>query len=173
MKLHLGCGMDIREGWVNIDGYCVDENIINYDLSTGLPAYADNSIDFIFSQHFVEHITRNEAFILFEDCYKKLKPGGVMRVVVPDLKECVRRYIKNDIDFGEGGYSPLSRCKMMNDAFYEWGHKAMYDKDDLMEVLCDAGFSKIEFPDWGESTYKELSDMDTRLLSDLRVEVVK
>lgn len=174
MKLHLGSGMDIREGWINIDGYCVDEKIVNHDLRRGLPAYKENSIEFIFSQHFIEHIKKPEALTLFTDCYKKLKPGGVMRIVVPDLDECIRRYLENDLNFGGAhSYAPKSKCDMLNDAFHEWGHQYMYNRDELIKVLSESGFRDFSFPDWKQSTHKELSDMDTRPRSDLRVEAVK
>lgn len=54
-----------------------------WNKSDSLPL-EDNSIDFIFSEHFFEHLFFDEAAALFKECYRVLKPNGVIRVVVPD-----------------------------------------------------------------------------------------
>jgi predicted SAM-dependent methyltransferase len=46
--------------------------------------FDDNTFDFIFSEHFFEHLFMNEAFELLKECYRILKPHGVLRIVVPD-----------------------------------------------------------------------------------------
>ena len=46
--------------------------------------FKNNQYDFIFSEHFFEHLYLDEAIDLFSECNRILKPNGVMRIVVPD-----------------------------------------------------------------------------------------
>jgi predicted SAM-dependent methyltransferase len=46
--------------------------------------FEDNTFDFIFSEHFFEHLFLDEAIDLLQECYRILKPNGVVRIVVPD-----------------------------------------------------------------------------------------
>jgi predicted SAM-dependent methyltransferase len=60
VKLHIGSGRNYKEGWINID---VDESVktdIHYDLSKGIP-FPDNSADYIFNEHFIEHLSYEEG----------------------------------------------------------------------------------------------------------------
>jgi predicted SAM-dependent methyltransferase len=174
-KLHLGSGKEILEGWINIDMLDIAHpDYVTWDLAGGLPSfYKDESVDFIFSQHFLEHLTRSQALALLSDCYRKLKPGGVMRIVVPDLAEVVRRYNKNNVYADKGGYSPKNRCEMMNDAFHKWGHKYMYDFAELHELVREAGFNSVYWPHHRASKHPELCFLESRSETDLRCEVTK
>jgi len=93
MKLNLGCGNDIREGWVNVDRkYCPGVNIV-CEIEKSLPMpFEDGSIEYIVASHFLEHIrdwTRpsdGEIFgweEIFMDVYRMLKPGGIFEVRCP------------------------------------------------------------------------------------------
>ena len=75
MKIHLGCGTNYIDGWVNVDLDSVLADV-HLDLRNPLP-YADTSVDFIFNEHFIEHITRDEALGFLKECRRVLKPGGV------------------------------------------------------------------------------------------------
>ncbi len=46
--------------------------------------FPDDSFDFIYSEHFFEHLFEDEALVLLHECCRLLKPGGVIRTVVPD-----------------------------------------------------------------------------------------
>lgn len=75
-------------------------NILMFDLRKGIP-YPDNSADAIYHSHVLEHIDRNlsdgerdNARGFLNECLRVLKPGGVLRVVVPDFELSCRRYIE-------------------------------------------------------------------------------
>ena len=74
-KLHLGCGYHIMPGWVNID---IDSIVadVHLDLRNPIP-YSDKSILYIFSEHFIEHLSIEEARIFLRECYRVLVPKGV------------------------------------------------------------------------------------------------
>ncbi|MGL4880978.1 MAG: class I SAM-dependent methyltransferase, partial [Waterburya sp.] len=55
-----------------------------YYQPNGKLEFEDNTFDFIFSEHFFEHLFLNEAVKLLKECRRILKPHGVIRIVVPD-----------------------------------------------------------------------------------------
>lgn len=96
VKLHVGCGMVYKPGWINIDNNS-DNNIekldLNLDLANPLP-FPDNSVDFIFNEHFLEHLTVDEGKRAVSEFMRVLKPHGVLRIAMPDLKNTVANYLK-------------------------------------------------------------------------------
>ena len=77
-KLHFGCGGNIIAGWANLDAE-PKRGAIGWDLTKTLPV-ADHSVDFIFAEHFIEHVTWPAAQRLLADCARFLAPGGVLRL---------------------------------------------------------------------------------------------
>lgn len=79
MKLNLGCGRDIREGWVNIDR-CPGPGVLVHDLREPLP-FPDDSAEYILAADVLEHILEWEKVV--KDCHRVLRPGGLLEVCVP------------------------------------------------------------------------------------------
>lgn len=93
MKLvNLGCGNRYHKDWINLDFKSNSEYVIEYDLHTSLP-FDDKSVDVIYSSHVLEHFSKCFAPKFLEECYRVLKPKGIIRVVVPDLEQIVKNYI--------------------------------------------------------------------------------
>lgn len=176
MKLHLGCGHNLLAGWVNIDGWPIPTNgvasFLLHDLSKGLPSFPERSVDYIFTEHFLEHIEREEAVVLLRDCRRVLKPGGVMRIVVPDLDYLVSKYVRNNLDWGgAGGWQPKNRCIMINQGMRAWGHKFLYDRSELIQVGVEAGLQNWKVVPWRESEHAALQSLEVRPKDgDLRIE---
>lgn len=182
VKLNLGCGPHAMKGWLNYD---VDPglnrmDIVPFDLSLGKLPHTDSSVDFIFSEHFIEHITRDQGLKLLKECYRVLKPGGVLRLSTPDLETLIRSYM-NWLHMGELPdkpeiWHPKSPCAMVNEGMRYWGHQYLYDRHDLENVLVEAGFDRfdIDFVVIRESAYPELHGLEVRPLHmEMIVEVVK
>lgn len=74
-KVQFGSGGNIIAGWENYDQ--------DIDISKKLP-FADKIVDLIFAEHVVEHITSCDAYRFLEECYRILKPGGEINIIVPD-----------------------------------------------------------------------------------------
>jgi hypothetical protein len=171
MKLNLGCGSQMPEGWVNVDyalgarfakvplfraanrrlgvfGLDWDERISLHDLTKTF-VWDDASVEVIYSSHLLEHLSREDGRRFLEQCHRVLRAGGIMRVVVPDLRHCVDEYVQGRVPADEfvkslgvlheqGG----GRLKRRLSPFVEspHTHKCMYDCPRLLEVLHQVGF---------------------------------
>ncbi len=174
VKLHIGCGDRKLEGFINIDiGGTPD---LKLDVRDGLP-FPDESVDFVFSEHFIEHITRDEGIMFLKEVYRILKPGGVCRVATPDLSESVKAYINNSwrdyewIHRFHYQWIP-NRCVAHNISLREWEHQHLYDLEDLVMIGRLAGFLIWQKSSVGKSDYEELNNLEHREDS-LVVEFVK
>lgn len=81
VKLNLGCGKNIREGWVNVDKFAFQEVDIIHDLNSIPYPFKDESVDHILLSHVLEHLN-NPPEVLIE-CHHILKVGGILEVKVP------------------------------------------------------------------------------------------
>lgn len=72
----------------------MDDNLIVHDLRTGIPA-EDQSVDAVYHSHVLEHIDRDGVASFFAEVRRVLRPGGVHRVVVPDLERYARAYLRS------------------------------------------------------------------------------
>lgn len=94
MKLvNCGCGNKNHADWINIDFVSNDKNIITHNLLEGLPL-EDNSVDWVYSSNFLEHLTFKQAEKHIKECYRVLKSGGGIRIVVPDLENVCKEYLR-------------------------------------------------------------------------------
>lgn len=172
LKLHLGCGQIIKEGWVNVDLEPAKGGI-RRDLSRPFPEESD-SVDFIFHEHFIEHLTREQGVAFLKECYRVLRPGGVMRLSTPDLYMLAIWYQQGPIDQWPGTWEPKSPARFFNEAMRLWGHQFLYDQEEIGDVLAEAGFKTILVETHGTSDYDELREIEARPYhQDLIVEATK
>ena len=161
MKLHLGCGTNYISNWINIDLDSPKADL-NLDLRNPLP-YPSSSVDFIFNEHFIEHITRDEALIFLKECRRVLKPGGIFRTSTPDLRWLTAQYISGKLDeWNDVGWVPTSPCRLLNEGMRLWGHQFVYDGPELITILTEAGFSDCAFVKHSESSHPELTGLECR-----------
>jgi predicted SAM-dependent methyltransferase len=180
VMLNVGCGTDYKEGWINIDNN-TDDNIenldLNWDLRNPLP-FDDNSVDYIFNEHFIEHLTVEEGIHVNQDFLRVLKPGGVLRMATPDLTLAVDKYLNLPIykdpvvkQFHLDFINTLA--DRLNMAFSWWGHKWLYDWEELERRLKEAVCKKITQADLRKSKHTELRGLEIRDNSTLIAEVTK
>jgi predicted SAM-dependent methyltransferase len=91
--VNLGCGNRFHPDWINIDMRSKHPAVIEHDLSKGIPADSD-SCDVVYHAAVLEHIRRDDAERFISECYRVLRPGGVIRVGVPDLEKICRIYLE-------------------------------------------------------------------------------
>lgn len=159
-KLHLGSGNIRLEGWVNIDIES-EQADVKLDLREQLP-FADGSADFIFAEHFIEHVTREDGVSLLRECARVLRPEGVLRLSTPNLKWLVAMYVMENVDEWDVLWRPDTPCQLLNQGMRSWGHEFVYDKRELFSVLAEAGFATVREVPWRDSSVPELKNLENR-----------
>jgi predicted SAM-dependent methyltransferase len=180
VMLNVGCGTDYKEGWINIDNNS-DDNIekldLNWDLRNPLP-FPDGSVDYIFNEHFMEHLTPEESQRANEDFMRVLKKGGVLRIAMPDLEGAVEIYMdkkwrNRPIIKNHNMQFVKTRAELLNMNFRWWGHMWLYDWEELERRLKEAGCRNLKRAEHSKSKHKELNGLETREESVLIAEVTK
>ena len=92
--LNVGCGERFHSAWTNIDLESTDPSVQQYDITKGLP-FEDQQYDAVYHSHVLEHLDPADGDRLLEDCYRVLKPGGVLRIVIPNLEQIATLYLEN------------------------------------------------------------------------------
>jgi len=153
-KLQLGCGNHIIEGWLNSDYLPDNPNILNLDVTKPFPI-EDHQIDYIFSEHMIEHINYSEGNYMLSECYRVLRNGGKVRISTPDMRylidlyndektEIQKRYLTLIIDYLGLKVTPgQENIFVINQAFYGWGHKFIYNEGVLRDSMEKNGFTNI------------------------------
>lgn len=156
--------------YYSLEQYCdLLENhvFIHHDLSHSIPL-KDQTADFVYSSHFLEHLFKRDAERLLTDCHRALKPGGILRISVPDLAYAVSLYVAGakekmlvDYFFVEDKESFLAR------------HKYMYDFELLKALLEKIGFSQVARRAYQEGRTPDIKLLDNRPEDSLFVEAIK
>jgi predicted SAM-dependent methyltransferase len=174
-RLHLACGNVHKEGWINVDIEATPATDLVFDLVDGLP-FPDASCELVYHEHFLEHLAPDQGVRFLGECRRVLQPGGWMRIAMPDLDDIIRR--SADGTWREqvwlkalGDYVIPTRAEMINMAFRDWGHRWLYDREELERRLREAGFSIWHFAEWGRSSRPTLCGMESRAESILLADV--
>lgn len=91
--LNLGCGSRFHPAWTNIDFVAQAPSVMAHDLRQGIP-FADETFDLVYHSHVLEHFSDQNGVRFLRECARVLKPGGVIRVAVPDLEQIARLYLQ-------------------------------------------------------------------------------
>lgn len=173
--LHLGCGQVYLPGWINLDAESTKADV-KHDLRKPLP-YGEESIDFVYSEHLIEHLTAEEGEAFLKEARRVLRKGGVMRIATPDLDYVVFKYLfgwRRQPWIAEYGHSHIkTRAEMMNIVFREWGHKWIYNFGEMERRLRSSGFERVKRERFGRSRSPVLRNLETRKDSKLIVECTK
>jgi predicted SAM-dependent methyltransferase len=140
---------------------------VHHDLSYGIP-FNDNAVDFVYSSHFLEHLFLRDAQALLKESLRVLKPGGVVRVSVPDLAYAVKIYNE-----GQKREMLENYFFVNDDDSYYARHKYMYDFSLLSEELQKAGFKNIKLCSYQQGATPDLQILDNRPDESLFVEGMK
>lgn len=164
-RLHLGCGFNRIEGWVNIDrlGSRAD---VYWNLRHRLPL-ADESVDAIFHEHMLEHLPLAAGLDFTRQCRRLLRTGGVLRVVVPDAGRIMELYAQRAPELVESAPTHMLGAQPTLNGF---GHVSMYDADTLHLLMQTAGFSRVETVGFGEGQISPVPDSPSRRTESVYVE---
>lgn len=210
MKLNLGCGPVQPSGWINADGsnrawlasrlpwldrllvilHLIDSTEFNkqtfyVDLLCQLP-WKDRSVDVIYMGEILEHFTREEGEKVLRECYRILKPSGILRLRVPDNAFFWANYVK---EYEQVKKKPRSQWSLNHARWIEmffkdvcinrpkiWQsighyHKWMYDEVSLTLLIESIGFNNVQRKAFRQSAISQIEDVEIR--EDLIIEAVR
>jgi predicted SAM-dependent methyltransferase len=151
MKLHLGCGKRHIPGFVHIDAvdYPHVDHVATIDNLSFIP---DSSVDLIYNCHVLEHFKRRDVRRVLQEWHRVLKPGGILRISVPDfakLCEVYQKYGQLDLVIG----ALFGRQDYLYNIHYN-----VFDFATLKRELESAGFTDVRRYDWRETEHAHIDD---------------
>ncbi|WP_395769678.1 class I SAM-dependent methyltransferase [Arenimonas sp.] len=168
LQLHIGSGPYVLDGWINLDVFPAQ---LSTNVLWGLP-FVDGQCRYVFLSHLLEHLFYpTDAMALLQDIHRILEPGGVVRIVVPDIAQCIAAYQDGDTGFfrdrvehwgaGDGQATRLEHFLAYagagpDPAWLFEAHKFGYDQETLIRALQRAGFKTILPSTYMASTHSAL-----------------
>jgi predicted SAM-dependent methyltransferase len=140
MKVHLGCGYRRLEGYVHVDSRA--EVNPDYVADVGHLPFEDGSVSLLYACHVLEHVRRRAVEGVIEEWHRVLlKPGGVLRIAVPNFRVVAERYV--------GGVHLERLWGLLHGRqdYEENLHYCTYDYETLAKLLGQRGFFKIHIWD--------------------------
>jgi predicted SAM-dependent methyltransferase len=128
---------------------------VHHNLQHGIPL-RDQTADFIYSSHFLEHLDRQSARRLLEECFRVLKEGGVLRVAVPDLEHAWEMYRNGEKDH------MLQIFFFTEDETGLGQHRYAYDYKMMEGLLSDIGYDLIQRTQFQKGATPDLELLDNR-----------
>ncbi|WP_162175594.1 class I SAM-dependent methyltransferase [Brevundimonas bacteroides] len=181
--VQFGAGWSAPEGWLSFDssptvwlerlplvGRFIRVNSRRFpadvrfgDILRGLPV-PDGTVRAVYASHVLEHLSRDDVEIALRNTFKLLEPGGVFRLIVPDLNARAIRYLEAsragradaaDAFMTETMLGRRSRPRgpagFIRAALGNSDHLWMYDEAAMSELLRNAGFTDIRRCDLGDA----------------------
>ena len=165
LKLHIGCGDDIKPGFINIDEFNprAEQQIPLQDIN-----YPQNTVDLIEGNMVLEHLPLHDAREFLCKAFQMLKPGGRLILEIPDLNKVCQLILvfADDLEYLEKGAFGLRglfgepKLQMTIGDYHKWG----YTPATMKTLLRQAGFNSITISDGLSHCYP---------LRDMRVEAIK
>jgi predicted SAM-dependent methyltransferase len=167
-RLHIGCGSNIIDGWLNSDFYPHSVDILHLDATDILP-FENGVFDYVFSEHMIEHVSYPNGFAMLKECNRVLKNNGRIRISTPDLQFLIDlyrdkksdlqiEYIKFDTERFVFPYQ--YEAFVINNFVRAWGHLFIYDEKTLRTALKEAGFTNIVRCELNESEDEALQNLE-------------
>lgn len=172
--LQIGSGLNPLPDFDNLDFYFTHRGKVahvGHDLRVPLP-YADATFEGVYSEHTLEHMYPAEALRLLGEVYRVLKPGGIFRCSVPDLRKYVDFYEGKHADAKFGIFR--SGCEAFWNLTQNHLHRSVWDAAMLKQQMLASGFSSVaerSFNEGGDG--RLLVDLEHRAWESLYVEGVR
>lgn len=128
MKLNLGAGATIIEGFIPLDG-------AKGDCIFPLP-HADGSVDEIRASHVLEHFPHAQVPAVLADWVRALKPGGVLKIAVPDFETIAEAYVAGN-EMNVQGYVMGGQTDQRD------FHRTLFDRRSLASMFGAAGLAGL------------------------------
>ncbi len=153
--VHVGCGpQNIFDGWWNVDILNFGE--IDQVLDITQPWPWDN-LDYVYGEHFLEHLTVPDAIKFLINAGKALQIGGKIRLSTPSLEWVLSSHFSFE---AQDISKRIKETWAINRAFNGWGHQFLYSKEMIEHLLISIGFENIEFFEYGISNDPNLMGLE-------------
>ena len=157
LKLHLGCGEKHIEGYLNIDIRPMD-SVDKVDNIKYLRSFKNDSVDVIYSASVLEHFIRWEYKNALRRWYDILKPGGILRLGVPDFEAIVKYYQRT------GNLEAVMGLLYGGQDYDQNFHYVCWDFNKLQKDLYEIGFKDMKRYDWRDTEHSDIDDFSQAYL---------
>ena len=161
-KLHLGCGPRYIPGFFHVD-LLPAPNVDQVAPVERLDFIPDDTVGLIYASHVLEHFGRHQVEEVLREWHRVLRPGGVLRLAVPDFEAVVEVYLKHGLDEGPGILGLV--CGGQKDELDY--HKMIFDRPLLTRLLKRVGFRKVRPWDWRRTEHAHIDDFSQAYLPHL------
>jgi predicted SAM-dependent methyltransferase len=169
-KLHIGCGDNIINGWLNADIFPLSSIILHLDATEPFPL-GDEEFDYVFSEHMIEHISYSQSLVMLSECYRILRKHGKIRISTPDLAFLINMYKEDKSELQKQyinvatddviKYAPYSDDTfVINNYVRDWGHQFIYDEKTLRASMEKVGFKRITRCELSKSEEETLRNLE-------------
>lgn len=157
-KVHLGCWHRFIPGFLHVD-LCDLPHIDFKSEISNLSFLSDDSVELLYCSHAFEYFDRVEAVQLLGEWRRVLKPGGIIRLSVPNFESLLQIYRKTDGDLNKilgplFGRMEISTSMGLRTIY----HKTTYDEHSLTKIFLENGFSDPRHWDWRKTEHSEIDD---------------
>ncbi len=165
--INLGSGHWKLPGWINVDMDQASRPDVCADLSVALP-FRDACADYMHTEDFIDQLDLEHARRFLAECHRILRPGGVIRILTPDVEQLARLYLHDPEAlkklWTEHVGVPLvygTVGEILNTGMRFAGHTFLYDAETFARLAADCGF-RPEPVRFGESAHEALRGHDLR-----------
>jgi predicted SAM-dependent methyltransferase len=170
-KLQIACGSNHPDGWLNTDYYHPSNTIACLDITKRFP-FSDNTFTVVLAEHVIEHFAYLDGKAIMVECFRTLKPGGILRLSTPNLlfyanlfdPTIFEKYRETYVIPHQTAWIPYAdqprASYILNNLVRNWRHLFVYDFETLKALLSSVGFSDIELKEIGESKHPALQGVD-------------
>jgi predicted SAM-dependent methyltransferase len=175
-RLNWGCGHRGEPGWINSDRKSGPGIDLSCDILDGLPLMSD-AFDYVVSIHALPEVPYADLVPTLQELRRVLKPGGVLRLSLPDLDRAIAAYQRGDRDYFVVPDEDAASvgAKMVVQLIWYGYSRTLFNRDFVRELLERAGFSAIYDCGYRQtrSAHAGIVELDNRERESLFVEAVK
>lgn len=175
-RLNWGCGNHTAEGWINSDQKDDPRINLQCDIRNGLPL-ADDSIDYAVSIHALPEVPYDGLIPVLRELRRVLRPGGVLRLCLPDLLKGVDAYRRGERDYFLVPDTDAASLggKLITQLIWYGYSRTLFTSDFVEELLLKAGFTSVAHCRFRQtaSPHAEIVQLDNRERESLFVEATK
>lgn len=154
MKIHIGCGKrNFGKEWFHVDGSTECEHIEHHDIFK-LPQQ-DNSSDLVYASHIIEYFDSEEVKDVLNEWIRVLKPGGILRLAMPDFESMVNLYSSGKIELQQIIGPLYGKMNLNESKIY---HRMVYDFKSIEKLLNSLGMKNVRRYKWQETEHAEFDD---------------